>query len=191
MAGLEIEDLSVAPGPGGAAAEQLASPIAVGKQQVVRLGDIEGLAIDLLLLQLKGLGDPLCNGVSAVHGVHPGEVHLAPFQIAAGAQQVAEGLAEMSRVQGNKAHAPLYPFHHPKGQLIRHRVVGHMPPPNKHVRFIQQLVRQTELRVVQSGVRDVHILVFTQMIGQRAKQPIGIRRLHAGGRFFQKLAEMS
>lgn len=92
MAGLEIEDLPVAPGPGSAAAEKLATPVPVGEQQVVGLRDVEGLAVDLLALQLKGIGYALGDGVYPVHLIHPGEVHFPPLQVPAGPQKIAEGL---------------------------------------------------------------------------------------------------
>ena len=92
VARLEIENFAVAPGPGGTAPEELAAAIPVGENKVVGLGNVETLAVDLLLLQFEVFRYALGDWVGGTEVIDPCEVYLPPLQVAAGTKQVAEGL---------------------------------------------------------------------------------------------------
>ena len=101
----------------------------------IRLGDVEVLAVHLLVGNDNLLVQAVRDGMAGVH--HPQDLLFTvfpPLQHAGiGAADLLEDLASVPGVEHNQAHALLDALVHPVHDLVRHLMMGHVPPPDQHI----------------------------------------------------------
>ena len=174
MAGLEVEDPAHAARPGAAGAEHLAAGEPADEHQIVGLGNVEVLAVHLLVGQLEGLGNAPGDGMGGAGAPHAGAIALAPLEAAGGAQNRLHGLGRMGGMQADEAHALEHSVLHALHDLIGNAIVRHVRPPDQHVRVIQHLLRQAALGHAQRHGAHDHVLFLLEEGLQRVVQSVGM-----------------
>ena len=134
MAGLKVKDLAVAAVKGHAAAEYIPALEVADEEDLPVGGDVEALAVHLLMGDLKIFADALRDGVPG--GDVPQSLPfagLAPLQTAGASGDLTEDFREVPRVEDDQPHALQDSFVNPGHGLVRHFMMGGMSPPEHHV----------------------------------------------------------
>ena len=177
MAGAEVENAAPAAAERAAAAEHLAALEGRDENQLVRLGDVEVLAVHFLLGDGKHLrqtaGNRMagadCPDLFALTG-------FAPAQLAGGAHQFFEDLGLVAGVEHHHAHPQQHALVDPRDHAIVDTIVGDVAPPGQDVGLGQNRFGQPVLGLVEGGRTDVAGRVF-----QVLTDTFGDRRVHAVG----------
>jgi hypothetical protein len=81
----------------------------------------------------------------------------------------------MAGMYGNKTHlAGVNPLTDPFHQSIVHFTVSSVTPPYQNVGVVQHFVRQTLIRIVQSGQSDFQILAFGEKLTDYGVKTVGV-----------------
>src|SRR5699024_4614788 len=182
VTGAEVEDLPLAAAEGAAGAEHLSPAEGGDEHELVGDGDVEVLAVHLLLVDHDRVGHALGDRVGGVHRPHQLAVGLvAPPQSAGGAHQAGEGLGPVTRVEHHQPHAGQHVLLHPLGDLVGDLAVGHVPPPGEDVGLREHLLREAVLGVVQEGDAggDSVPVVGDDAVADRRVHAVGIELAHA------------
>ena len=135
VAGLEVEDVALAAGEGAAAAEDLAALEPADENLLVRLGDVEVLAVGLLMLDDDVAVQTLQDGVAGVHC--PEDLLLPRFPPSevdrGGAADLVEDLGGVAGMEDDEPHAVHNAAVHPLDNLVGDEVMGAVPPPDEDV----------------------------------------------------------
>lgn len=141
--GLEIKYFSFSAHIRYAAAEYFSALKPTRKDDFVGLGNIEILAIHFFVRDFDPIGQPCRDRM--IGSRHPKPltlVYLTPAQSTTRSHQFTEGFRHMRGMQEYAAHAA----QNARGDLIHERVahgfMHTMPPPDKHVRFLQNFIRE-------------------------------------------------
>jgi hypothetical protein len=175
VARLEVDDRAQAPLPGAQAAEHLAAREPADHQQLVGLGDVEPLAVHLLLGELDGLADAVQHGVARPQVPEPlvGAI-LAPLERAGGAHQPLERLGEVARVKDDQAHPAQHRALHPVDDGVAHLGMRLVTPPDQRVRGRQDVGGQTVLRLVERRGAHIRLREATDRLGERDMDAVGV-----------------
>src|SRR5215217_4795430 len=122
-----------------AAPEDLPTPEPAYEDELVRLRDVEGLAVHLLL-ELYVLPDPLRYGMPWRDHPESLGVIVAPLEVAGRAHESLEDFGEVSGVEDYESHTAEHPLMDLLDDHVGDCVVGRVPPPEEHVSRIQDLV---------------------------------------------------
>src|SRR5215217_5713164 len=190
ITGREVEDLALAAPPATARPEDLASAEAGDEDQFIGAGDVEVLAVHLLLADHDRLRHSPGYGMGRRH--RPNEFNLsgiAPCQRAGGAHQPDEDLGEVRGVQDQQAHAAENALMHPIDHLIINLSVGGVAPPGQHVCTCQHLPRQSVLWLILGGGTNLDCCSHevTEPGRDRAMHSLWISLRHAGSISFKIL----
>src|SRR5690625_2256511 len=179
VAGAEVEDLALAATEHGPGAEHLSPGVGGDEHQLVGGGDVEHLAVHLLLGHDDRMRDAAGDGVGPVDGPHPLLLAvIAPQQVAGGAHERLEGLGVVGRVQRDEAHALVDAAHHALADLVGDVAMGHVAPPAEHVGLGEGLLGQRLVDVVEQG--DAHLGI--DAVGrEQAPQRLRDHGVHALG----------
>src|SRR6266540_3329488 len=151
----EVEHPALAAAVAAAGPEHLAAGERAHEHQLVRLRDVEQLAVHLLALDHQRMRDALGDRVAG--GNRPEQLAVVvgpPLERAGGAHQPDEDLAEVGRVQRDQAHpgqhVPLDPLDHSAAALAMRGVT----PPGEHVGPGEHVVGQPVLRLLEPRRTD-------------------------------------
>ena len=92
VAGLEVEHLTCAPLPYTAGAEHVARLVPGHKHQLIGIGDLEGLCVDLLAIDVEVGGNPCGDGMGGVDVPDSFSVAVTPSEVPGCAHQRSENL---------------------------------------------------------------------------------------------------
>jgi hypothetical protein len=101
------------------------------------------------------------DGMARIH--HPNAfplTRLAPAQRTARAHEPLEELRPVPGVQNDQSHARQHPLLHPRHRFIEHLIMRRMPPPEQNVRFIENRLRNTLLRLIERRRADDEVVVL-------------------------------
>ena len=155
MAGLEVEDLARAAVVAETRAEDEAVLEPAAEDQLVGLGHVEGLAVQLLK-EVEVVGNARGDGVSGEEIPHDLVLVAAPGEVAVGAHHLLEDLGVVTRVEDDETHlAHVDTLADALHQTVVHLMVRHVTPPEQYVGLVQHLIGQTLVGVVQRGEADV------------------------------------
>ena len=90
----------------------------------------------------------------------------------------------MAGMQEDHAHAVQHPLAYPFYHFVGNFIVGHVSPPDQHVRVVQHFLGQAVLRLVQGGGAYFVIHVPAQHLGDGPVDALGI---NLGDALFQYL----
>ena len=161
VAGLEVEDLARVAEVGHTRTEDVAVLIPTAEDELVRLGNEEGLGVKLLGFDEEFVGDSRCDGVCGKHIPHDLSLVATPGEIAHCADDRAEGFRMMRGMESDEAHlahinAALDLGH----EGIVYLSVSHVSPPDENVCVVKHLVRQTLIGVVERGKSYLDVIVL-------------------------------
>ena len=161
MAGLKVEDLARVAEVGHTRTEDVAVLIPTAEDELVRLGNEEGLCVKLLGFDEELVGNARCDGVSGEHIPHDLSLLASPGEVAHCADDRAEGLGVVRGVESDEAHlahinAALDLGH----ESIVYFSVSHVSPPDEDVGVVKHLVRQTLVGVVERGKSYFDVIVL-------------------------------
>ena len=117
--------------------------------------------VDLLRQNKEAGGNTLSDGVSGEHIPHDLSLLASPGKVAHSADDSAEGLGVVSRMERDEAHlahinAALDLGH----ECVVYLSVSHMSPPDEDVGVVKHLVRQTLIGVVERGKSYFDVIVL-------------------------------
>jgi hypothetical protein len=168
VAGAEVEHPALAAAVAAAGAEHLAAGERADEDQLVRLRDVEQLAVHLLALDHQRVRDALGDRVTGGHRPEQLAVVLGPpVERAGGAHQPDEDLAEVRRVQRDQAHPGQHVPLHPLDDRVVDVTVRGVPPPGEYVGLGQDLLGQPVLGLLQPRRPDDDVLA--QLVPQRGR----------------------
>ena len=99
VAGLEVEHLTCAALPDTAGAEHVARLVPRHEHQLIGIGNLEGLCVDLLTVDVEVRGNACGDGVGRVDVPHDLVEVVSPQQVAGGAYHTAEHLGIVAGVE--------------------------------------------------------------------------------------------
>jgi len=76
--------------------------------------------------------------------------------------------------------AGLYPVDYPPSSLDRDFTLPAMSPPDKNITIIEQLIRQTLLRVIHTDRTDGKLLLLAEVVGYMISKKVRVRGLLFG-----------
>ena len=186
MAGLEVENPSVAAEEAAAGAEHFAALIIANEDQLIGFGNVEGLAVGFHVVDLDEATDALSDGMGRVADPYQFTLGiLPPGQIAGSTHQAAERFGMMTGMKEDRTHALQHGLLHPIHHFVRHFFMRHVAPPDQHVGLVQHLLAQTVGKIVQRDRANADFVAF-QSFFQRTVDPFGIDSTNRVGRFFMK-----
>ena len=174
VARLEIEEPAVAAVEGTARAEDLAALVPAHKHDLVGLGDTKRLGIGFDAVELKISVDALCDGVCGVDNPNTLKVAvLTPRKVAGRAHERLEYLRMVCRMEADYAHT-----HKNRGLYAGDDLIGNVPmsdvtPPDEHVGVVDDLLRQSAFRLVNSRGADLDVVAF-QEVGDRLMNAVRV-----------------
>ena len=185
VTGLEVEDLTCAAEEAAACAEDEAVLIPCAEYQFIGLGNVEGLAVKLFLLDEEVVGDACGNGMSGEQIPHDLLLITAPRKVTVGADNGLEGLGVVAGVECDEAHlAEIYAILDLLYQLVIDFAVSHVTPPKQNIGVFQNIIRQTLIGIVESGQTNLKILVLVEKCLDGGMQTVGVDRLDVFLRLF-------
>ncbi len=180
VAGGEVEDLPEAATVRHPAPEHLATGEAGDEHELVGCGDVEVLAVHLLLGDDDRVRDPAGDGVLRVHGPDEFLVVLAPPpEGAGGAHQLPEDLRPVAGVQDHEPHPGEHVLVHAVHDGVVDVLVGGVPPPGQDVGLGEDLVGEAVLGLLHGrGADDGVRQVLADAVGDRAVHAVRVAVCH-------------
>ena len=151
VTGLEVEELAVAPVPQAAGAEYLAAAEAAQEYQLIGGGNVEEFTVHFFLPKINAFRHIPGNGMTGIDAPKLFFVALPPAQGAGGAKQLPHGLAQVTGVEDDEAHAPAHMVTDPGGDFVGNVLMGDVPPPEQHVGVLKHLLTEAALLHLQGG----------------------------------------
>jgi hypothetical protein len=102
---------------------------------------------------------PLDYRVPGRHHPQPLAVAEAPLQVATRAHEPFEDLGEVPGVEHHEAHTAEHPLVRPLDHPIGDLFVGHMAPPEEHVRGVEDPLVEAVLGLAERGGADLEATV--------------------------------
>src|SRR3712207_1428795 len=93
------------------------------------------------------------------HYPEPLTVVVTPLKVAARAHEPLEDLGEVPGVEHYKAHTGEHSLVHPLDYVVGYLLVGHVSPPEEHVRRVENLLCKAVLRLVEDGGPDLEAAI--------------------------------
>src|SRR3954451_6821331 len=138
--GPEVEDAPAAPFVAAAAPEDLAALEPADQDEAIGRGDVEVLAVHLLVVDHEGLAKPGSDRMRRVDDPDPlAFAHLAPFEVAGRAHQSPEDPRHVTRMEHDQAHAVEHASVDAIDDVVADFVVGDVAPPRQDVRRREDL----------------------------------------------------
>ena len=185
VAGLEVEDSTCASVEDAACTEDEAVLKPCAEDQLLRLGNVEGLGVELLALDEEVVGNACGDGVAGAHVPDDFLLVTTPLQVAVRADDRLEGLGVVARVQGDEAHlAEVYALSDLFYESVVDLLVRHMAPPDQDVGIFKNLVGKTLIGIVECGEANFEGFVFTEEFTDDGVKAVGVNCLDGFLRLF-------
>jgi hypothetical protein len=150
VAGLEVEDLTVASLIETSGTEYLAGLVSTDEEKLLGLGNTKRLAVHFLMLKEDELVNALCNGVRGIDNPYTlVSAVLTPRQVAGSTHQSLEGLGMVTGVKEEHTHALKNRVTHFGNNRVGYLVMSDVTPPDQNVGVIKQLVGNAAVGIVE------------------------------------------
>ena len=155
MAGAEVDDATLAAGPGAAGAKNIAAFKPGYHDEFIRRGNVEEFTVHFFMRDIKVGREAIGNGVS---GVDDEEAFtfagLAPMESTASAHQFFKRLGIVCGVEKDHAHAFQRTLVDAFDDFVANFGVGHVAPPEKDVSRGKKCVGEAVIRLILSRCGD-------------------------------------
>ena len=174
VTGLEVEDLTETTGECCTCAEDVTAFIPSAEDKIVGIGNVEGLSVELFLLELELIGNTCSDGVRGLEIPHNLLEFIAPGKVTGSTYDTLEGLGVMSRVASDKAHTVVNSLTYILNSVIAYCVVVAMTPPHKNVCVVENLVGDTVIGIIEASEADFNVVTLAEEVSDSAVDTLGV-----------------
>ena len=186
VTGLEVEDSAVSACEGATASEYLAAVEPTHKDDILGIGNIEGLAVHLLGIENEGLVNSRSDGVIGLNCPDALSCAVSPLEITGGAAELAEYLGVVARMENYESHSAKYSLMYSLYYLIGYSVVCHVSPPDHNVGVVNYCLSKTALLVVKSSGANLDVVALKYACEVSVKTA-GVELKYSGVCFFMTI----
>ncbi len=178
VTGLEIEDLARVAEVGHTCAEDVAVLIPRAEDELVRLGNEEGLGVKLLGFDEELVGNACGDGMGREQIPHNLSLVASPSEVTHCTDDGTEGLGVVRGVERDEAHLAHINAALDLGyESVVYLSVSHMSPPDENVGIVKHLVRKTLIGIVEGGKSYFDVIVLRKKFADSGVQTVRIDSL--------------